>query len=58
MSARSWFTPAATRLRAANPYTIDRVLFAASLQWMCVRDGVGDPGLLLTPEHTLRAGGR
>jgi signal transduction histidine kinase len=44
MSAQSWFTPVAARLRTANPYAVDAalatlVLFAASLQWIFPDEG-------------------
>ena len=44
MSARSWFSPAAERLRTANPYVVDSalaalVLFAVSLQWIFPDEG-------------------
>ncbi|MEU5892976.1 sensor histidine kinase [Streptomyces sp. NPDC047461] len=47
MSAQSWFTCAAARLRAANRYAVDTalaalVLFAASLQWIFPDEG-GEP---------------
>ncbi|MFJ2240544.1 sensor histidine kinase [Streptomyces sp. NPDC087859] len=47
MSAQSWFTSVAARLRAANRYAVDTalaalVLFAASLQWIFPDEG-GEP---------------
>ncbi|GAA4057532.1 sensor histidine kinase [Streptomyces shaanxiensis] len=44
MSARSWISPVAERLRTANPYVVDSalaalVLFAVSLQWIFPDEG-------------------
>lgn len=44
MSARSWISPMAERLRTANPYVLDSalaalVLFAVSLQWIFPDEG-------------------
>ncbi|MCX5330094.1 MULTISPECIES: sensor histidine kinase [unclassified Streptomyces] len=44
MSAQSWFTPVAARLRTTHPYVVDTalaalVLFAASLQWIFPDEG-------------------
>lgn len=44
MSPPAWLTPAAARLRSANPYVVDAalaalVLFAASLQWLFPDEG-------------------
>ncbi|MFC5212942.1 sensor histidine kinase [Streptomyces coerulescens] len=44
MSARSWISPVAERLRTANPYAVDSafaalVLFAVSLQWIFPDEG-------------------
>lgn len=51
MSAQSWFTPVAARLRTTNPYVVDAalavlVLFAVSLQWIFPDEG-DDPLTLL-----------
>ncbi|NUP19533.1 MAG: sensor histidine kinase [Streptomyces sp.] len=44
MSARSWISPVAERLRTTNPYVVDSaltalVLFAVSLQWLFPDEG-------------------